>query len=58
MKEPIICSAKDETDELEVAFIWTGGHEQSYVFVNGLFCEMGGSPITGAKTAISSSVKN
>lgn len=57
MKEPIICSAKDETDELEVAFIWTGGHEQSYVFVNGLFCEMGGSPITGAKTAISSSVK-
>lgn len=57
MKKPIICSAKDETDELEVAFMWTGGHEESYVFVNGLMCHEGGSPITGAKTAITNQIK-
>lgn len=39
-------------DKLEIAFQWGGGKEQSYVFVNGLLCPEGGSPITGAKTAI------
>lgn len=39
-------------DKLEIAFQWGGGKEQSYVFVNGLLCPEGGSPITGAKTSI------
>lgn len=57
MKKPIICSANDETDELEIAFMWTGGTESSYVFVNGLYVPEGGSPITGAKTALTNSMK-
>lgn len=57
MRSPIICSAKDDTDEVEVAFMWTGGTETSYVFVNGLICGQGGTPITGAKTAITTSIK-
>lgn len=57
MKKPIICSASDGTDELEIAFMWTGGTESSYVFVNGLYVPEGGSPITGAKTALTNSMK-
>ena len=45
-------SATDGTDKLEIAFQWGTKHEESYVFVNGLRCPEGGSPITGAKTAI------
>jgi DNA gyrase/topoisomerase IV subunit B len=58
MQAPIIASAKDEVDELEIAFMWTGGTEQSYVFVNGLMCPQGGSPITGAKTKIATKMKS
>lgn len=57
MRAPIICSAKDDTDEIEVAFMWTGDVGTSYVFVNGLYCPEGGSPITGAKTTITTSIK-
>ena len=39
-------------DKLEIAFQWGSDKEQSYVFVNGLLCPEGGSPITGAKTSI------
>lgn len=39
-------------DKLEIAFQWGDTKEKSYVFVNGLLCIEGGSPITGAKTAI------
>ena len=39
-------------DRLEIAFQWGDGKESSYVFVNGLRCPEGGSPITGAKAAI------
>lgn len=39
-------------DRLEIAFQWGDGKESSYVFVNGLRCPEGGSPITGAKSAI------
>ena len=39
-------------DKVEIAFQWGGGKEESYVFVNGLRCPEGGSPITGAKSAI------
>ena len=44
--------AEDETDRVEVAFQWGDGKESEYVFVNGLRCPEGGSPITGAKSAI------
>lgn len=42
----------DGNDKLEIAFQWGSKHEESFVFVNGLLCPEGGSPITGAKTAI------
>ncbi len=57
MMKPIICKAKDETDEIEVAFMWTGNNSQSFVFVNGLYCPEGGSPITGAKTSLTTQIK-
>lgn len=57
MNAPIIASAKDETDELEIAFMWTGDPTQEYVFVNGLYCPSGGSPVTGAKTKITTKIK-
>ena len=45
-------SITDGEDKLEIAFQWGSGKEQSFVFVNGLLCVEGGTPITGAKTAI------
>ena len=57
MSKPIIATAKDESDEIEVAFMWTDGPGASYVFVNGLYCPEGGSPITGAKTTFTTSMK-
>ena len=57
MRAPIICSAKDDIDEIEVAFMWAGDVGTSYVFVNGLYCPEGGSPVTGAKTTITTSIK-
>ena len=54
LMKPIITKAKDAVtgSELEVAFLWTAGVEQSFVFVNGLYCPDGGTPITGAKTTL------
>jgi len=54
LMKPIITKAKDVVtgSELEVAFLWTAGVEQSFVFVNGLYCPDGGTPITGAKTTL------
>lgn len=42
----------DGIDTVEIAFQWGAVKEQSYVFVNGLRCPEGGSPITGAKGAL------
>ena len=39
-------------DKVEIAFQWGDGKEERDVFVNGLRCPEGGSPITGAKSAI------
>lgn len=58
MNAPIIASAKDEYDELEIAFMWTSDATQEYVFVNGLYCPFGGSPVTGAKRKITTKIKN
>ena len=51
-KHIITGSATDGTDSLEIAFQWGTRHETAYVFVNGLRCPEGGSPITGARAAI------
>lgn len=48
----ITYETSDGEDKLEIAFQWGANKEQSYVFVNGLRCPEGGSPITGAKSAI------
>ena len=57
MSSPIIISKTDGVDEIEIAFMWTGGSYKEYVFVNGLYCPEGGSPVTGAKTTITTSMK-
>ena len=57
LMSPIVCSASDGIDELEIAFMWTGDREESFVFVNGLYCPEGGSPITGFKTTLTSTIK-
>lgn len=57
LMKPIFCSAKDEMDEVEVAFVWTKGAEKAYTFVNALAVPDGGSPITGAKTALTTQIK-
>ena len=51
-KHIITGSATDGTDSLEIAFQWGTRHETAYVFVNGLRCPEGGTPITGARAAI------
>ena len=58
MLNPILASASDGVDELEIAFMWTGDSTQDYVFVNGLYCPEGGSPVTGAKTKITTKMKS
>lgn len=57
MKAPIIATATDGTDEIEIAFIYTGGTGASYVFVNGLYCPEGGAPVTGAKRTVTTAMK-
>lgn len=51
-KHIITGSASDETDSIEIAFQWGTKRETAYVFVNGLRCPEGGSPITGARAAL------
>jgi len=51
-KHIITSEATDGTDSVEVAFQWGTKHETGYVFVNGLRCPEGGSPITGARAAL------
>lgn len=58
MKEPILAAAKDDKDEVEIAFMWSADPTQEYVFVNGLYCPQGGSPITGAKSKITTKIKS
>ena len=43
---------KDGNNSLEIAFQWGSKKEEPYVFVNGLRCPELGTPITGAKGAI------
>lgn len=58
-KHIITASASNEEDSVEIAFQWAAGaKERSYVFVNGLLCPEGGTPITGAKSAITKTLNN
>ena len=51
-KHIITGTASDGTDSIEIAFQWGVKHETAYVFVNGLRCPEGGSPITGARASL------
>ena len=57
-KHIITASASDGTDSIEIAFQWGTKRETPYVFVNGLRCPELGTPITGAKTAITKTINN
>ena len=51
-KHIITSSATDGTDQVEIAFQWGSRREMPYVFVNGLRCPELGTPVTGARSAI------
>ena len=57
-KHIITASADDGTDSIEIAFQWGTKRETAYVFVNGLRVPEGGSPITGARAAITKTFNN
>ena len=54
----ISSSASNGEDSVEIAFQWGTKRETGYVFVNGLRCPECGTPITGAKTAITRTINS
>ena len=54
---PIYFELEDENEKIEIALQWTKGKEKSFVFTNGLHNSEGGTPLTGAKTAITNFMK-
>ena len=57
-KHIITGSATDGTDSVEIAFQWGTKRETPYVFVNGLRCPELGTPVTGARAAITKTFNN
>ena len=57
-KHIITGSATDGTDTVEIAFQWGTKRETPYVFVNGLRCPELGTPVTGARAAITKTFNN
>ena len=57
-KHIITASASDGTDNVEIAFQWGTKRETPYVFVNGLRCPELGTPVTGARAAITKTFNN
>lgn len=57
-KHIIYGTATDGTDSVEIAFQWGSKRETPFVFVNGLRCPEGGTPVTGAKSAITKTFNN
>jgi len=56
---PIYYKVEGKDDNLEIAFAWSSNREEkSLVFSNGLFHSQGGTPLTGAKTAITKTFNN
>jgi len=51
-KHILTAFADDGTDSVEIAFQWGTKYETPYVFVNGLRCPELGTPVTGARAAI------
>jgi len=51
-KHILTASADDGIDSVEIAFQWGTKKETPYVFVNGLRCPELGTPVTGARAAI------
>lgn len=49
---PVTYSIDDGNSKIEVALMWTKGHERSFCFTNGVENVEGGTPITGIKTSI------
>lgn len=57
LSKPIISVKSDNSDTVEVALLWTEEKEQFYCFVNGGFCNEGGSPITGLRRSLTNTMK-
>lgn len=57
LMKPVICEASDGVDKVEIAFVWADEPTKSYTFVNSLCCPDGGAPVTGAKAAITRTIK-
>ena len=57
-KHIITGSAADGSDSVEIAFQWGTKRETPYVFVNGLRCPELGTPVTGARAAITKTFNN
>lgn len=57
MKKPIISTISDGTDEMEIAFLWTGGPTKFFVFANGLMLPELGSPVTAMKKSVTTFMK-
>ena len=57
-KHIMTSSASNGTDSVEIAFQWGTKREMPYVFVNGLRCPELGTPVTGARTAITKTFNN
>jgi len=57
-KHVITAKVDDGTDSVEIAFQWGTKTETPYVFVNGLRCPELGTPVTGAKTALTKTFNN
>ena len=57
-KHIMTSSASNGTDSIEIAFQWGTKREMPYVFVNGLRCPELGTPVTGARAAITKTFNN
>lgn len=57
-KNQLSSSVNENGVEIDVIAQWTTGKENFYLFVNGAECPDGGTPITGAKTAITRTINN
>ena len=57
-KHIITGTASDGADTVEIAFQWGTKRETPYVFVNGLRCPELGTPVTGARAAITKTFNN
>lgn len=56
-KTPCYYFFKENDCEVEVAFQWTSGSEESFTFTNGIENIEGGTSLTGVKTAITNYLK-